>query len=51
MGLPTHHLPVRSCVKAGDEDKLIPVMRQSAEHYDNVPQLMDEYLKETAPMR
>jgi hypothetical protein len=45
MGLPTHHLRVRRCVKSGDEDKVIPIMRQAAERYDGVPALMDEYLK------
>ena len=45
MGLPTHHLRVRRCVKSGDEDKVIPIMRESAKHYDEAPKLMSEYLQ------
>lgn len=51
MGLPTHHLRVRSCVKSGDEDKVIPLMRESAKRYDNVPALMDEYLRRVKDVR
>jgi hypothetical protein len=48
MGLPTHHLRVRSCVKSGDDDKVIPLMREAAGRLDGVPGLMDEYLAHVA---
>ena len=44
MRLPTQHLWVRSCVKSGDEDKLIDIMRETAKRYADVPRIMNEYL-------
>jgi creatinine amidohydrolase/Fe(II)-dependent formamide hydrolase-like protein len=51
MGLPTQHLPVRKCVRTGDDEKLLPLMRDNAKAYADVPQAMDEFLKEIARLR
>ena len=51
MGLPTHHLAVRKCVKSGDEDKVIPLMREAAETTRGAPQAMTEYLEELEKAR
>jgi hypothetical protein len=46
MGLPTHHLAVRRCVRSGDEDKMIPVMREIAAGAADGPPSMSRYLEE-----
>ena len=51
MGLPTHHLQVHKAVRSGDEDKVIPLMRENAKAYADVPALMDEYLKEVQRLK
>ncbi|MBN2584286.1 MAG: creatininase family protein [Planctomycetes bacterium] len=51
MGLPTQHLAVRKCVRTGDDDKLLPLMRESAKAYADTPAVMDEYLKEIERLR
>ncbi len=47
----TQHLHVRSCIKLGDEDKLIEIMRAAVKQQANVPEIMSEYLKESSKLR
>jgi hypothetical protein len=46
MGLPTQHLAVRKCVRSGDDDRMIPVMRKVAAGAKGAPQAMSRYLDE-----
>ena len=45
MATPTQHLAVRACVKSGDEDVAIEIMRETAGEYDGMPELMTRYLE------
>ncbi len=46
MSLTTQHMQVRSCVKAGDEDKVIDAMREAAKKRTDGPEIMSDYIKE-----
>ncbi|MFA5264438.1 MAG: creatininase family protein [Opitutaceae bacterium] len=51
MSLPTEHLAVRACVRSGDEDKMIPVMREIAAGMADAPKAMSRYLEEMEKAR
>ncbi len=47
----TQHLHVRSCVKSGDEDKLIDFLREVSKRHANLPEVMTEYLAELKKLK
>lgn len=45
-GSPADSLPVRNCIKPGDVDKAIAIMRRQARQADPLPMLYDQYVQE-----